>query len=121
MTEQQEEAEKKANDAYRIACASINTIHGSATFEAQVERNNALGRNMLRTDLGDFGHYCYDEASAHRRLAENTRQDVATALAHAKSGFRYARGAHVFARATLVVSAAALFVGLINLYVLLSR
>ena len=120
MTEQQKDPETSANDAYRGACFAIDELYGKGTFAAQAARNSALGKNMLRTDLGDFGHFTYDQASAHRRLAENTRQDVATALAHAQSAFRNAWSARMFARSTLFVSATALLVGLINLYLMLT-
>ena len=114
-------SEEKGQAAYNLAASINDTIHGKGTFEAEAHNNDSLGRNILKTDLGDFGpetNYALDEETRDRLIA-HSRQDIAAAHGHARAAFKAAYGARVLARRTALLSCVILLINLIILAKLL--
>lgn len=96
----------KGDNAYQIAVALHNEVHGKGSLAAEIANNNALGNVMLKDDLGTYGGIAtlrladdLDEQTRDR-LISHTRQDVASTFAHALSAFKAAHEAKEIAKRT---------------------
>lgn len=111
MTKEPNESE--GDYALRVAVAGNNELYGKGSLLAEEANNGALGRIALQEALGqlrrtpdrlhDFEHMRFADDLDERtrdRLISHTREDVATALAHAASAFRAARKAKEIAQRT---------------------
>lgn len=96
----------EGDKAYHGAVLANELIHGKGSLEAQIANNNALGNITLKDDLGTYGGIETLVVADHLddrtrdRLISHTRQDVASAFAHALSAFKAAHEAKRIASAT---------------------
>lgn len=105
----------EGDKAYQVAVALNNEIHGKGSLEAEIANNNALGNVALKDDLGTYGgiealRFADDlDEQTRDRLISHTRQDVASAFAHALSAFKAAHEAKEIAKRTRRLSRWILF------------
>jgi hypothetical protein len=122
---EKDKAEARRNSAYRVAVMANDTILGKGTFEALSANNEALGRNMIKTDLGIFNEpsslMLGDDLDAQTRdrLISNSREDIAATFAHAKDAFKMAYQTRAIARRTALLTWVILIINLTILLVLL--
>jgi hypothetical protein len=96
----------KGDNAYQIAVALHNEVHGKGSLAAEIANNNALGNVMLKDDLGTYGgiealRLADDlDEQTRDRLISHTRQDVASTFAHALSALKAAHEAKEIAKRT---------------------
>lgn len=96
----------KGDNAYQIAVALHNEVHGKGSLAAEIANNNALGNVTLKDDLGTHGgiealRLADDlDEQTRDRLISHTRQDVASTFAHALSAFKAAHEAKEIAKRT---------------------
>jgi hypothetical protein len=105
----------EAEDAFRREVdfhRNLDQIVGGSGWSGEADTNFALGRNVLKEEIGDFGEwqgpkYALDQATRDVLLA-HARQDAASAAAMARSAFREAHAAAALSRravALLILSA----------------
>jgi len=123
--DEEEKAEEAAQKAYLVAVNFNNELYGKDKLGAEKANNNALGNNMLKTDLGLFNEpssLMFGDSLDNRtrdRLISNSRQDIAAACGHAESAFEAAYQARAIARRTALLAWVILTVNLVVLLVVL--
>ena len=106
----------EGDEAYRVAVAIHNEMHGKGSLAAQIANNNALGDVTLKDDLGTYGgiealRFADDlDEQTRDRLISHTRQDAASTFAHALSAFKAAHEAKEIAKRTRRLSWWILFI-----------
>lgn len=96
----------KGDNAYQVAIALHNKVHGKGSLAAEIANNNDLGNVTLKDELGTYGglenlRLADDlDEQTRDRLISHTRQDVASTFAHALSAFKAAHEAKEIAKRT---------------------
>lgn len=89
-------SEQNAEASYHAevrAIRSIDRVVGNDHWKTEAAENVALGKNILREEIGVFGQYeCPNYTNLNEdnlnRLIAHTRQDTAATFAMARSAFR---------------------------------
>jgi hypothetical protein len=103
-------SKQRADEAFQRQAAlqkRLDQILGGSGWAREVDTNFALGRNVLREELGEFGDwegasYALDQATRDRLLA-HAREDAAASAAMAKSAFREAYNSAASARRAVLL------------------
>lgn len=109
--------------AYDAGVAANKAVFGKDMLGLEVANNNLLGSNMLKEDLG-----LYEQPSSlmladdldertRNRLISHTREDVAAALAHARSAFQTAYAAKEDAHRTRRLARWLMFFAITQIFV----
>lgn len=113
---------KEGDETYQVGVAFNNKAYGEGSLAAEIANNNLLGNVTLKDDLGTYGgistlRFADDlDERTRDRLISHTRQDVASAFAHALSAFKAAHEAKEIAKSTRRITLLVLVVMLVLVF-----